>query len=174
MNTLLQVQILVCRDNDGIVAGSANDRAGGEEVDQGHGNPHTHPQQCHTVQGHPTHYFLVDLFIFFNAAYLLTLSSSALTTVQSTAVLWCFNGTSPPSSSLQQSATRRWKVLLLYCYFWCSGQLHLTFPSGVLIVRQNTAVLSFSRCFLLPSGYLTSSTGQALLPLSAALLLLTL
>ena len=118
MNTLLQVQILLCRDNDGIVAGSANDRAGGEEVDQGHGNPHTHPQQCHTVQGHPTHYFLVDIFmfiffIFFNEAYLLTLSSSALTTVKSTA-LWCFNGTSPPSSSLQQSATQRWKVLLLY------------------------------------------------------------
>ena len=109
MNTLLQVQILLCRDNDGIVAGSANDRAGGEEVDQGHGNPHTHPQQCHTVQGHPTHYFLVDIFmfiffIFFNEAYLLTLSSSALTTVKSTA-LWCFNGTSPPSSSLQVSNT---------------------------------------------------------------------
>ena len=82
-------------------------------MDQGHGNPHTHPQQCHTVQGHPTHYFLVDLFIFFNEAYLLTLSSSVLTRVQSTA-LWCFNGTLPPSSSLQQSATRRWKVLLLY------------------------------------------------------------
>ena len=118
MNTLLRVQILVCRDNDGIVAGSANDRAGGEEGGQGHGQGHSHVLDPTPTHNNVTPYcFLADFFFFFlilNEACLLTLSSSAPTTAQSTAVLWRFNGTAPPSSSLQQSATRRWKVLLLY------------------------------------------------------------